>query len=329
MSKVSIIVPVYKVEKYLEKCVKSIQEQSYSDLEIILVDDGSPDCCGMLCDMYAKKDSRICVIHKENGGLSDARNAGIRKATGEYLLFVDSDDWIDKRLIEKIMQVAEKKKADIVMFDYVSVDEKMNVNNSFSMPFETEVVLSVKTEPRIICKSCSACNKMFRKEFWDKIDLSFPVGKHYEDLGTIPKVLGLANSVVYLKEALYYYVQREGSIMHGDDFKKNYDDRTEMLDNVLDFYEERGLLEKYKNELEWLIFENGYFIPSKEIVLSNWKNPYLKKFKKYAENKFPNMYHNPYIQEMTKKDKILYKLLKNRLYIIMIILSKCRHALKK
>lgn len=104
---VSVIVPVYKVEKYLKKCVESIRQQSYSNLEIILVDDGSPDKCGQMCDEFAKGDSRIKVLHKKNGGLADARNAGIEKASGEYLLFVDSDDWIHPMLVEKTLYDAQ------------------------------------------------------------------------------------------------------------------------------------------------------------------------------------------------------------------------------
>lgn len=329
MSIVSVIVPVYKVENYLDKCITSIQQQTCSDIEIILVDDGSPDKCGIMCDMYADKDSRIVTIHKKNGGLSDARNEGIEKATGKYLLFVDSDDWIDENLIERTVEVAEKNQADVVMFDYMSVDEETNVRKTFSMSLEENTVLSAEKEPRLISKSCSACNKLFRKEFWKRNNLKFPVGKHYEDLGTIPKLLGVASKVVYLKETLYFYLQRGGSIMHSTDFFRNYKDRTEMLDSVLLFYKEKGLLEKYRKELEYLVFENGYFIPSKEIVLNDRKNPCLLQFKKYALEKFPCIYKNPYIKELSTKDKILYRLLRIRMYGVMIALSKCRQIVNK
>lgn len=328
MAKVSVIVPVYKVEKYLDKCVKSILNQTYFELEIILVDDGSPDDCGAMCDSYAEKDFRVRVIHKENGGLSDARNAGIKVATGKYLLFVDSDDWIDATLVEKTVRSAEKWNADIVLFDHMSIEEKTGKTTVFSYPFLEDTSISADKEPGLICKVCSACNKLFNKEFWDRSDLSFPVGKHYEDLGTIPKVMGIAKQVVYVKEVLYFYLQREGSIMHGTDFKRNYDDRTAMLDGVLEFYKEKGLFNRYEKELEWLVFEHGYFVPSKEIVLSNKKSHYLKEFRIYAEGRFSKMYENPYIQEMSKKDKILYSLLKSKLYGMMIGLSKGRQFLE-
>lgn len=329
MTMVSVIVPVYKVERYLDKCVNSILRQTYSDIEIILVDDGSPDRCGIMCDDYSKKDSRIKVIHKRNGGLSDARNVGIKKATGKYLLFVDSDDWIHEKLIERTVQTAEKNRADIVLFDYISVEERTERKRFFTMNFSEDIMLSAEQEPRLISKSCSACNKLFRKDFWQEAGLLFPVGKHYEDLGTIPKAMGIAKSVVYKKEAYYYYLQRTGSIMHGVDFEKNYEDRVEMLDNVLDFYKKRGLFEKFKAELEYLVFENAYFVPSKEIVLSDCTSPYLKKFREYAEQRFPRMYENLYIGELSGKDKILYQLLKFRAYKLMVLLSKCRRLVER
>ena len=115
MELVSIVVPIYNVEKYLEKCVQSIQTQTYENLEIILVDDGSPDMCGSMCDAYARQDDRIKVLHKKNGGLSDARNEGAKLATGKYLLFVDSDDFIELDLIQKTVESAEKYQSDIVL----------------------------------------------------------------------------------------------------------------------------------------------------------------------------------------------------------------------
>ncbi len=122
MELVSVVVPVYKVEQYLERCVKSICEQTYQELEIILVNDGSPDRCGEMCEELAQKDNRIQVLHKQNGGLSDARNAGVKLATGKYLLFVDSDDYIAKDLVEKAVAEAEKMACDMVLFDYYCVE---------------------------------------------------------------------------------------------------------------------------------------------------------------------------------------------------------------
>lgn len=326
MALVSIIVPVYKVEKYLEQCVQSLRKQTYSDIEILLVDDGSPDRCGQMCDAFALKDERIRVIHKENGGLGDARNVGISHANGKYLLFIDSDDWVHEDLVKITADTAETYHADIVMFDYVSVEKNSSRSDVFSMVLPVDRVLSAKTEPELIMSSCSAVNKLYRKEFWIKSGVSFPKGRYYEDLGTIPKLMALAERVVYKQEILYYYLMRDGSIMHSKDFSRNYKDRTFVLDGVLDFYQEHQLLEQYRSELEYLVFENAYFVPSKEIVLNDRKSIYLDKFRTYAYAKFPELADNVYIKRMSGKDKMLWKLLKCRLYGAMVLLSYARRV---
>lgn len=326
MPLVSVIVPVYKVEKYLGKCIESILNQTYRDMEIILVDDGSPDKCGELCEEYAKKDCRILVIHKENGGLGDARNAGIEKASGKYLLFVDSDDYIHEKLLEKTVKTAEETKADMVLFDYQTVEPKGGRSDIFTIDMPAGKVITPKDEPGLIKASCSAVNKLYRTNFWHKSGLHFPVGKYYEDLGTIPKLFGIAERVVYIKEALYYYVMRDGSIMHSSDFKRNYEDRTAMLDGVLTFFEKQGIYEDYRQELEYLVFENGYYVPSKELVLNGCDKTYLKKFREYAYTKFPDLEQNRYVGQLSGKEKILWTLLKHKMYRGMIALSYMRRV---
>lgn len=326
MELVSVIVPIYQVEAYLEKCVQSIRNQTYSELEIILVDDGSPDRCGAICDHYAEEDGRIRVIHKCNGGLADARNAGMQEAHGQYVLFVDSDDWIHKKLIQRTVETAEKYEADIVFFDYAGVEEGKRKKEIFTADVPQRCVLSAEKEPRLVMCSCSAVNKLYRRSFWDKTGICFPTGRHYEDLGTVPKVMGLAGRIVYQKEVLYYYRMRNGSIMHSTDFKKNFTDRTEVTDGVLAFYKEHGLWEKYRDELEYLVFENTYFVPSKEIVLADRKSLYLEKFKDYAYSRFPDIDQNKYIGNLSGKNKILYFLLKKKLYSLMALMSYMRRA---
>ena len=140
---VSVIIPVYKVEKYLEKCVKSVLSQTYQNLEVILVDDGSPDECPRLCDEYELKDHRVRTIHKPNGGLSDARNIGMKSSTGEYLLFVDSDDWIENNLVEMAIHAMSEYRVDIVSFSANIIENDVIVRHEF-MPYSETVVLSAK-----------------------------------------------------------------------------------------------------------------------------------------------------------------------------------------
>lgn len=326
MELVSVIVPIYKVEAYLEKCVRSIREQTYPELEILLVDDGSPDRCPQMCEEYMQEDGRIRVIHKENGGLGDARNAGVLAAHGTYLLFVDSDDWIHKSLVETTVEAAEREGADIVLFDYAGVEEEGAICDLYTFAFPEGKKLDGRQYPDLIMRSCSAVNKLFRREFWVRCDLEFPKGQYYEDLATIPKVMALAERVVYEKKVLYYYLMRGGSIMHSTDFSKNYRDRTKAADSVLAFFERAGLRGEFEKELEYLVFENAYFIPSKEIVLNDRKSPYLERFREYARGKFPELEDNPYVRGMDSKSRIQWMFLKRRCYGALRLLSYMRRV---
>lgn len=324
MEKVSIIVPIYKVEDYLDTCVQSIRRQNYENLEIILVDDGSPDNCPQMCDEYARQDGRIRVIHKKNGGLGDARNAGAREATGKYIMYVDSDDRIREDLVSITVKAAEETQADIVIFDYAGEMPDRTVTDLFSFDLPTDEVFCADEEPAVIMRSCSAVNKLFCREFWEKTGITFPAGRYYEDLATIPKLLALAERIVYKKEVLYYYLTREGSIMHSTDFSRNFTDRTRAVDDVEEFFEEHGLKKKYRDELEYLVFENTWFVPSKEIVLNDRKSIYLEKFREYALEKYPDQAKNKYIRELSGRNKVLWMLLSRKQYWLMILMSYIR-----
>ena len=208
---ISIIVPIYKVEAYLDQCVSSIVEQTYQNLEIILVDDGSPDRCPVLCDEWAAKDSRIRVIHKPNGGLSDARNAGLDVCRGEYVAFVDSDDWLESNYVDKMLGAAQTEQADIVTCTFVDEFEatgKTVCNPKEAFVGNTEQALQMLYDgTRII----TAAMKFYRRYIWQ--DLRFPVGRLYEDALTTYKVFDLAKTIVQIPDGLYHYRVREGSIM--------------------------------------------------------------------------------------------------------------------
>lgn len=209
---ISVIVPVYNVEKYLDECVESIVNQTYKNLEIILVDDGSTDNSGKICDELAKKDNRIHVIHKENGGLSDARNVGIDVSTGDYIQFIDSDDYIEHDMIEFLVSNIIKYNADISICSNYIFDEEECINQSTGevcLYNRLEILQEVLLDEKI---RCYAWNKLFRKELFKEI--RFPKGKILEDILTIPKLFEKANTVIFNDVAKYYYRQREGSILH-------------------------------------------------------------------------------------------------------------------
>ncbi len=209
---VSVIVPVYKVEEYLSRCIESIINQTYKNLEIILVDDGSPDNCPQICDEYAKKDNRIKVIHKENGGLSDARNAGMKIATGEYTAFIDSDDYIDLSMFEHMVQVSIVEKADIVECNVYSVyDNCIEKYNTDTYAIYNQNNLIMEAYIKYYHIKTVVWNKLYKTELIKNI--SFEFGKYNEDEFFTYRVLANANVLVHIDNYYYYYYQRVGSIM--------------------------------------------------------------------------------------------------------------------
>lgn len=210
---VSVIVPIYNVEKYLRRCIDSIIKQTYKTLEIILVNDGSTDKCGKICDAYKSSDARVHVIHKENGGLSDARNHGMDIAKGDYILFIDSDDWIKKDCIQKLIYHAIQKNADVVISKYISVSSEDAVIQNKAC---RSSALSLSKVTALSCLlyqkkfTTSACGKLYKASIMKKE--RFPVGKLFEDVVTIFKVIESSEQIVLIDDVLYYYFERNDSI---------------------------------------------------------------------------------------------------------------------
>ena len=214
MDLISVIVPVYKVEKYLDRCVQSIVDQTYRNLEIILVDDGSPDNCPAMCDAWAAKDSRIKVIHKENGGLSDARNAGMAVATGEYIAFVDSDDWIEVQMYQCLYEAMNTTDSDIascgarrVWLNEKPAQELCAVNKNCVLEQEAAMEALITSNGLVQ----TVWNKLYRRIVTE--GLLFPTGLIHEDEFWSWQVVARARRIVTIKESFYNYLQRDTSIM--------------------------------------------------------------------------------------------------------------------
>ena len=223
--KVSIIVPVYNVETYLPKCIESILTQSYSNLEIILVDDGSEDTSGKICERFAKEDLRIPVIHKENGGLSDARNAGLEVATGNYYMFIDSDDYLSSDATETLLVAAKKNKCEISVCNMIRFSED-GKESDFYVPVHEETVYR-GNERYATLNQPSVCNKMFKAELFD--DVRFPKGKFYEDTFVYHRLVYKAESIVLTGKNSYWYLLRQGSILGRPQYTNRYFDFIEAV----------------------------------------------------------------------------------------------------
>ena len=209
---ISVIVPIYNTQEYLHQCVDSIISQTYQNLEIILVDDGSSDLSGAICDEYEKKDKRIKVIHKKNGGMSEARNEGLNASNGNYIQFVDSDDFMDPTMIEVLYNNSKNYNAQISMcshYTYIDGEAKSDCTGKFCVYSKIDALRELLMDRTI---RSYAWNKLFAKSLFDEV--RFPEGRVFEDIIAIPKLFDKANKLVLNDIPLYYYRQRNGSVLH-------------------------------------------------------------------------------------------------------------------
>lgn len=258
---VSVIVPVYQVEKYLERCIDSILNQSYHNLEILLIDDGSKDKSGVICDAYACRDSRIQVYHKKNGGLSDARNYGIDRAKGEYLAFIDSDDFISYDFIQVLLEISIKYQSDITVCDFerVSGDVLSGLESDGIKVYTKAEALAE------ICKNTGrhvlmtvAWNKLYKKELFEGI--RYPVGKLHEDEATTYRLIDRTDRVVVSEKKMYGYYMSTSSIMRSDYNKRRLDIIGILLDRIRFFHEraQYQLEKEVKNQLSYTLIYHYY-----------------------------------------------------------------------
>lgn len=272
MSKVSIIVPVYKVEDYLDRCVDSIINQTYSDFELILIDDGSPDNCPQMCDEYAVKFNCVQVIHQENGGLSAARNSGIewvlKHSDSEWITFIDSDDWIHPQYLESMIGACQKCKTDICFGrDYISDNYYISNNRN-----PNDKIYSTSTEEAFLNKALDAnaiCSRLFKKYLFNEI--RFPVGKLHEDRFTSYRAYFQVEKVSVVDYPIYYYFVNDESIVHADWSPRKMDD-LEAAENQLKFFKENN----YPDSFEFILRD---YIHLMVVDLKKIKNN--QKYKRY------------------------------------------------
>ncbi len=313
MPKVSVVVPVYNVKDYLEKCVDSILAQTEPDFELLLVDDGSTDGSGALCDTLAEKDPRIRVIHQENRGLGGARDTGIEAAAGTWLLLVDSDDWIDPQVLEKALEAGERKQAELVVFGYRTVDEQGRALRDFVETGPKNQGLSPEEYKRLFLIAPSAWNKLYRRELFIRTGLSYPSRVWYEDIRTTPKLMAAANRAVLLDYVGYNYLQRTGSIMNSGNVERN-GEIIDAFDDLLPYFREKGLFEKYRDELCFLTLFHVYLTASARVIRLDRKQALIPRFRSYLEAQFPDYRRNKYLNDLTRNQKIILFLLERKLY---------------
>ncbi|PLS01120.1 glycosyltransferase [Neobacillus cucumis] len=244
--KISVIIAAYNIENYIIKCLESIISQTFKELEIIVVNDGSTDNTLHLIKNFSKLDDRIVVIDKPNGGLSSARNAGLEIATGDYIGFVDGDDYIKEEMYEKLHQLCKKTQSEIAVCGYIRQYSNREVfsNSKNVIQYSSQEALRELISSRVLHDY--AWNKLYKKELFENI--RYPIGKMYEDVFTTYKLFFNSNKVAYIDEPLYYYIQRDGSILRKGFSEKQFD-QLEALEELKSFLTEKKIT-IYDEELE-------------------------------------------------------------------------------
>ena len=309
MPKVSVIVPVYNVEKYLSKCLDSLVNQTLKDIEIIVVNDGTKDNSQSIIDKYTKKYSKkIKSYIKENGGLSSARNYGLKYAKGEYISFIDSDDYVDLQMFEKMYNEAINNKFDIVVCDTINVYEDKEVYIKSNLGYNDNDINNYIISPPM------ACCRIYSRKLFEKN--KFKEGIFYEDLELTPSFALYTNKIGFLEEGLYFYLQRTGSIMKQKKFNNRLLDIFDVLEKNYNL-----LYKDYSKEVEYMYIT--HLLRTATLRFLDYdKKEYLYKINKIMKEKFPNWNKNIYYKKSSKKLKLICFLAYHKKYKILKLIKK-------
>ncbi len=318
--KISVIVPIYNVEKYLDKCLDSLVNQTLKDIEIILVNDASPDNSKKIVDKYLKKYKNIKYFEKENGGQGSARNLGLKHAEGEYIAYVDSDDYIDLDMLLKMYDKAIEDNADVVICGnkVVNLDDK--VIDTY-LPCITDDI-----NVNILLGNMAVWNKIYKKEI---IDIEFREKLWYEDIDFTAKLLLGKAKVSFVNEPLYNYLLRPGSTMNNQNVDRNLE-LIPAFDSMIEYFKKKNLYDKVYSELEFLAIYHMYIMGIARVlridVPYKSKNRIINDYKKYIKQQFPCFKNNRYIKYISKNRKLIYNLINLRLYGIVKLIFKIKHS---
>lgn len=310
MAKVSVIVPIYNVEKYLSKCLNSLVNQTLDDIEIILVNDGSTDNSGKIAKEYKDKyTEKIIYLEKENGGLSDARNFGIPYAKGEYIAFLDSDDYIEEEAYEKMYEKAKKEDADYIECDFIwEYPNKQIIDKRIEYTDKKDML----TKVRVV-----AWNKLIKRELIINNNIRFPKGLRYEDIEFTYKLIPLLKKVLYIDKPFVHYVQRKNSIANVQNVKTA--DIFTILENVEKYYKEKNLYDEYKEQIEYnyaryllcsslkRMCKVGDKVKRKELIKETWEK-LNSKYPKWHKNIILKSMHSEKCLYMRSVNNITYKI---------------------
>lgn len=328
MHTVSVVMPLYNVENCMEASVQSVLNQTYSDWELILVDDGSPDNSGALADAFAAQyPDRIRVLHQENRGQGGARNAGVAVAKGEYLFFMDSDDTIEPNLLEVTVRLAVQQKADLVAFEYDIRRPNGSLVKTVTNPFELPKTGNPRIQREFLLVAGMPWNKLFNMDFYRSTSLAFPEKVWYEDLILCTKLIAQARTVVHTSRPLYHYFLRPGSTMRNKNTLRNRE-IIDAMDEIRRYFEENELSEMFHDELCCLAIDNVYIAASLRLIRINPRDPLIKEFRKYMKQHFPHYRRNQYIPCFSFQYRLTFFLLELRMIWLIALLTKIKDSKK-
>ena len=320
--KVSIIVPVYGVEKYIDKCLDSLVKQTLKEIEIIVVNDGTKDNSQKIIDKYVKKyPDKIKSFIKENGGQGSARNYGLKKATGEYIGYVDSDDFIEKDMYEKLYNKAKENNYDIVVCGNYNVSEDYQNKSidTFINNYSTDL-------ENIFFGKMAVWNKIYKRDILIKNKLKFKEKVWYEDLAFTLKAIINSNTFAFINEPLYDYLVREGSTMNNSNVQRNLE-ILDAFDDILS-YIKHNKKEEYLSKIEFLAIDHIYISAIVRVLKADANNEVkrktINKLIDYMNTNFPSYKNNKYINTLSKNRKIIYKLINMKMYKLINLIFKVK-----
>lgn len=312
--KLSIIIPVYNAQSFLHHAVESVLSDPGTDWELILVNDGSADGSGLLCDRYASEDPRVRAIHQENRGPGGARNTGLENARGAYLIFVDSDDALTPGALDRIRRALEEFDPEILTFDYLSDDGAGHLIPKKANFAPEHTPFRLEERPRFLNSMPATWARVWKRELYMKNGIRYPDRAFYgEDLQTSCKLFALANSIVYLPECLYRYLDRPGSLMNTADPGRNRHMLTGLAD-LTDWYEARGIRARYEEQLCEIAIEHLLMAATVRVAKAAPEAELLSQIRVFMDTRYPHWKEHPCVGQMSILRKLALILIEHRRY---------------
>lgn len=322
---VSLIIPVYNVRDYLRKCLDSVAAQTYRDLEVIIVNDGSPDDSLEIAQEYTARYPHFHCYTIENRGLGGARNYGMEQATGDYVMFLDSDDYIAENCVEVMVTAAEKTDSDMVVANCYDVREDGSVLLAYRNVYKNATT-SLAEEPEILFNRVNAWGKLYKRQLLD--GFQYVSRMWYEDLRLTPKLYLQAKKITYVDDSLFFYVQRAGSIMNNTNFRRNLE-IIDAFEDLLGYFRAQGAYETYGDALEFLLIEHVAVAGISRVAVGKGAErlEVIKKLQAYLAS-FDALYENPYLKIQERNRRIILWCNRRGWYWASKLLLKAKQAMK-